>query len=74
MVQWFQTNHITYLVSDQRTEIQKHADIEKEMLSYYKNLLSKPPIDHSKEIDTILKNIPREVTKEKNGSLMRTIS
>jgi hypothetical protein len=74
MVQRRQTNHITHLVSDQGTKIQQHADIEKEMLSYYKNLLSEPPVDRSRAIDTILKNIPKEVTKEQNEALMRPIT
>ena len=64
MVQRRQTNCITHLVSKQGMEIQQHADIEKEMLSYYKNLLTKPLVDRSRTIDSILKNIPKEVTKE----------
>jgi hypothetical protein len=74
MVQQRQTNRITHLFSDQGTKIQQHSDIEKEILSYYKNLLSEPPIDRSHAIDTILRNIPKEVTKEKNEALMRPIT
>jgi hypothetical protein len=44
------------------------------MLSYYKNLIAKPPIDRSRAIDSILKNIPKEVTKEQNEALMRPIT
>jgi hypothetical protein len=44
------------------------------MLSYYKNLLMEPPTDHSQAIESILKNIPKEVTKEKNEALMRPIT
>jgi hypothetical protein len=44
------------------------------MLSYYKNLLAEPPVDRSRAIDSILKNIPKEVTKEKNEALMRPIT
>ena len=67
-------NHITHLISDQGTEIQQHSNIKKEILSYYKNLLSEPPVDHSQAIDTILRNIPKEVTKEKKEALMRPIT
>jgi hypothetical protein len=44
------------------------------MLSYYKNLLMEPPTDCSQAINSILKNIPKEVTKEKNEALMRPIT
>jgi len=44
------------------------------MLSCYKNLLSEPPVDQSWAIETILKNIPKEVTKEQNEALMRPIT
>ena len=74
MVQRRQTNCITHLVSEQGMEIQQHADIEKEMLSYYKNLLTKPLIDRLCAIDSILKNIRKEVTKEQNEVLMRPIT
>jgi hypothetical protein len=55
-------------------EIQHHADIEKEMLSYYKNILMEPPVDRSRAIDSIFKNISKEVTKEQNDALMRPIT
>ena len=74
MVQRRQTNCITHLVSEQGMEIQQHADIEKEILSYYKNLLTEPPLDRSCAIDSILKNISKEVTKEQNEALMRPIT
>jgi len=74
MVQRCQTNRITHLISAQVTEIQQHADMEKELLSYYQNLLTKPSADCSRAIDSILKNIPKEVTKEKNEALMRPIT
>jgi len=44
------------------------------MFSYCKNLLSEPRVDRSREIESILKNIPNKVTKEKNKSLMRPIT
>jgi hypothetical protein len=74
MLQRRHTNRITHLVSDQGLEIQKHADIEKELLSYYKNLLTEPPIDRTRAIDSILKHIPKEVTNEQNEVLMHPIT
>ena len=74
MVQRRHTNHITHLVSDQGLEIQQHTDIERELLSYYKNLLTEPPLDRSHVIDSILKHIPKEVAKEKNEVLMSPIT
>jgi len=45
MVQHRHINLIIHLVSKQGLEIQQHDDIEKELLSYYKNLLTEPPTD-----------------------------
>jgi hypothetical protein len=50
MLQCRHTNHITHLVSDQGMEIQKHTDIEQELLTYYMHLLSEPPTDHTQAI------------------------
>jgi hypothetical protein len=74
MIQRRQTNRITHLVSAQGIEIQQHEDMEKELLSYYQTLLTEPPTDRSQAIDSILRNIPKEVTKEKNEALMRPIT
>jgi hypothetical protein len=70
MLQRCHTNRITQIVLYQGLDIQKHTDIEKELLSYYKNLLSEPPIIRTQAIDSILKHIPKEVTKEQNEALM----
>jgi hypothetical protein len=70
MVQHRHRNLIIRLVSKQGLEIQQHDDIEKELLSYYKNLLMEPPIYQSPMIDSILKHIPKDVMKEKNEALM----
>jgi hypothetical protein len=48
--------------------------MERELLSYYQTLLTEPPTDRSQAIDSILRNIPKEVTKEKNEALMRPIT
>jgi hypothetical protein len=74
MIQRHQTSHITHLVLVQGIEIQQHEDMEKEFLSYYQTLLTEPPTDRSQAIDSILRNIPKEVTKEKNEALMRPIT
>jgi len=48
--------------------------VEKELLTYYQSLRTEPPIDRSQAIAYILKNIPKEVTKEKIESMMRPIT
>jgi hypothetical protein len=48
--------------------------MEKELLTYYQTLLAEPSIGRLPAIESILKNIPKEVTKEKNESLMRPIT
>jgi hypothetical protein len=74
MVQHRKINRITHLVSEQGIEIQQHPYIETELLSYYKILLMEPPIDRSLTIESVLKNIPKEVTKEHNEILMSPIT
>jgi exonuclease III len=74
MVQRRQSNRITHLISEQGTKIQQHADVEKELLTYYQSLLTEPPTDRSQAITSILKHIPKEVTKEQNETLMRPIT
>jgi hypothetical protein len=63
-----------HLISDQGMEIQKHKDIEQELILYYKQLLSEPPIDRTQAIESIIKHIPKEVTKEQNEALMPPIT
>jgi hypothetical protein len=48
--------------------------MERELLSYYQTLLVEPPTDRSQAIDSILRNIPKDLTKEKNEALMRLIT
>jgi hypothetical protein len=40
MVQRHQSNHITHIILAQGTKIQQHADVEKELLTYYHSLLT----------------------------------
>jgi hypothetical protein len=74
MLQRRHTNHITHLVWDQGMEIQKHADIEHELLTYYRHLLSEPPTNHTQAIESIINHIPKEVTKVKNEAHMHPIT
>jgi hypothetical protein len=48
--------------------------MERELLSYYQTLLTEPLVDRSQAIKSILKNIPKEVTKDKSEALMRRIT
>ena len=53
---------------------QKHPDIEHELLTYYRHLLSEPPTNHTQDIESIINHIPKEVTKEKTEALMHPIT
>jgi hypothetical protein len=64
MVQCRQTNLITHLVSEQGTEIQQHSRYRKGISLLLQKPSYEPPIDRSPGIDSILKHIPKEVTKE----------
>jgi hypothetical protein len=67
-------NHITKLEDSQGNTLLDHADIEEELVTYYKELLSEPPFDRTPAICRITQHIPTLITPEKNKSLMRPIS
>jgi hypothetical protein len=53
--------------------LQKHEDLEQELVSYYQDLLSEPPIDRSPDIEKITQHIPNLITREHNEALSRPI-
>jgi len=67
-------NIITKLEYAQGNHILDHAGIESQLVSYYKDLLSKPIMDRTQAIKKITQYIPSLIILEHNESLMRPIT
>jgi len=74
MLQRCHINRITRLENDQGQSILTHNEIEKELINYYKNILTYPNPDKSLSIAHITQHVPALFTEEKNTSLLRSIS
>ena len=72
-IQHWHNNHITHLVTEQCQTLHKHVDLEQELVSYYQDLLSEPPIDRSPDIENITQHIPNIINQEQNEALSRPI-
>jgi hypothetical protein len=66
-------NHITKLKHSHGNTLLDHADIEEELVTYYKELLSETPFDITPSICRIIQHIPTLIIPEQNKSLMRPI-
>jgi len=66
-------NRIKKLEDSRGNTLLDHADIEEDLVTYYKELLSEPPFDRTPSIHRITQHIPTLITHEKNRSLMRPI-
>jgi hypothetical protein len=67
-------NRITKLENSQGNTLLDHADIEEDLVTYYKELLSEPPVDRMLAIRKVTQHIPALITLEQNNALMRPIS
>jgi hypothetical protein len=64
MIHRWYINHIKKLEESKGNTLLDHADIEDELVSYYKELLSEPPLDRMPSIRRITHHIPTVITKE----------
>jgi hypothetical protein len=74
MIQQRHANRITHLKTTLGNKLTPHLDIEKELVSFFRNLLTEPQLDRSAAIDSITRHIPQLVTDEHNECLLRPIS
>ena len=68
------SNRITRLKTDDGSILEKHADLEKELMGLYKNMLTEPDDNKEEAIQQVLEHIPSLVTKEHSTFLMKSIS
>jgi hypothetical protein len=66
-------NHIKRLEYEHNNSILDHEGIETELLRYYKELLSEPPIEKTPPINRVTQHITTLITPEQNQALIREI-
>ena len=68
------SNRISKLKIDDGTILEERADLERELLGFYKTMLTEPDLSKYEVIQYVLTHVPSLVTKEHNASLMKPIS
>eukprot|EP00253_Pinus_taeda_P002817 PITA_02817 len=66
-------NNITHIQNEQGTKVEKHEDIEAELLNYFKQGHREPTNDRSQAIQNITRNIPKLITYEHNQMLLKSV-
>eukprot|EP00253_Pinus_taeda_P026964 PITA_26964 len=66
-------NNITHIQNEQGTRVEKHEDIEVELLNYFKQVHKQPNIHHSEAIQEITSNIPKLNSDEHNQMLLKPV-
>jgi len=67
-------NSITLLQNRQGDHIEKHEDIEEELLTHFRRVHQETEADRQPAIEKIIKIIPTIISKEHNQILLRPIS
>jgi hypothetical protein len=74
MIQCRHINLITKLENSQGHTLLAHSYIEKDLTSYYEDLLSESCLDQSEVIRKITRHIPSLITEDQNVALLRPVS
>jgi len=67
-------NPITNLEDAQGNPILDHEELETELVRYYKEILSEPPIGRTLTINRVTQHILSHITPKQNQALMRPIT
>ena len=67
-------NSITLLQNRQGEHLEKHEDIELELLTHFRRVHQETEIDQLLAIENIIKIIPKIITEEHNQILLKPIS
>jgi len=67
-------NRINALKKIDGTRVETHKDIEKELVSFYKYLLSENNISRDASINQVVNHIPSLITKEHIETLIQPIT
>ena len=74
MLQRRQHNRIFSLKATNRERLIKHEDMERELVTHFKDLLTEPLPNLQAAIQKINEHIPRVITREKNLALLRAVT
>ena len=66
-------NNITHIQNEQSIRVEKHEEIETELLNYFKQVNREPNKDKSQAIEKITSNIPKLITEEHNQMLLKPV-
>eukprot|EP00253_Pinus_taeda_P005332 PITA_05332 len=66
-------NNITHIQNEQGDKLEKHEEIEAELLNHFKKVHKEPSIDRSQAICNITSNIPKLITDQHNQMLLKPI-
>ena len=73
-LQWWHTNRITQLTSVTGQIIHSHEDLEKELVAYYKDLLTEHQSNRSQAITKVMQHIPSLILEEQSVALARPVT
>eukprot|EP00253_Pinus_taeda_P021219 PITA_21219 len=66
-------NNITHIQNEQGAKLEKHEEIEAELLNYFKQVHKEPINDRSQAIQNITSKIPRLISDEHNQMLLKPV-
>jgi len=66
-------NNIPFIQNHEGAKLEKHEDIEKELLTHFQQVHQEPAVDRQPAIRKITSNIPKLITEEHNELLMSPI-
>eukprot|EP00253_Pinus_taeda_P020401 PITA_20401 len=66
-------NNITHIQNEQGAKLEKHEEIEAELLNHFKQVHKEPSIDRSQAIQNITSKIPKLISDQHNQMLLKPI-
>eukprot|EP00253_Pinus_taeda_P007598 PITA_07598 len=66
-------NNITHIQNEQGIKVEKHEEIEAELLNYFKQVHKEPISDRSQAIQNITSKIPKLISDEHNQMLLKPV-
>jgi len=67
-------NNITHIQNEQGIKVEKHEEIETELLNYFRQVHREPNNDRSQAIEKITQNIPKLISEEHNQMLLKPVN
>jgi len=72
-IQCRMNNNITHIQNEQGVKVEKHEEIELELLNYFKQAHQEPQVDRMQAIGKIIENITKLIIEEHNQLLLKPV-